>query len=124
VWDRQAQRVLVDVPRERGATSVARDARLDWDAAFGRRAPLLVDIGSGLGESTAQAAADRPDWNGLAVEVYVPGLAALICLFGALLYRGWMHLPTLAERREDIPLLANHFLMQLARKYERRIAGF
>lgn len=78
VWDRQAQRVLVDVPRERGATSVARDARLDWDAAFGRRAPLLVDIGSGLGESTAQAAADRPDWNVLAVEVYVPGLAALM----------------------------------------------
>jgi len=35
-----------------------------------------------------------------------------------------LHLPTLAERREDIPLLANHFLMQLARKYERRIAGF
>ena len=35
-----------------------------------------------------------------------------------------LHLPTLAERREDIPLLANHFLMQLAKKYERRIAGF
>ncbi|MCD8514529.1 MAG: sigma 54-interacting transcriptional regulator, partial [Burkholderiaceae bacterium] len=35
-----------------------------------------------------------------------------------------LHLPTLAERREDIPLLANHFLMQLARKYQRRIAGF
>jgi len=26
----------------------------------------------------------------------LPGLAALICLFGALLYRGWRHLPTLA----------------------------
>lgn len=35
-----------------------------------------------------------------------------------------LHLPTLAERREDIPLLANHFLMQLAQKYQRRIAGF
>lgn len=35
-----------------------------------------------------------------------------------------LHLPTLSERREDIPLLANHFLMQLARKYQRRIAGF
>jgi len=35
-----------------------------------------------------------------------------------------LHLPTLAERREDIPLLANHFLLQLARKYQRRIAGF
>ena len=33
-------------------------------------------------------------------------------------------LPTLAERREDIPLLANHFLNQLAAKYRRRLSGF
>ena len=54
------------------------EASLDWAAEFGRSAPLLVDIGSGLGESTAQAAADRPDWNVLSVEVYIPGLAALM----------------------------------------------
>ncbi|HYF18832.1 MAG TPA: sigma 54-interacting transcriptional regulator [Ramlibacter sp.] len=33
-------------------------------------------------------------------------------------------LPTLAERREDIPLLANHFLHKLAAKYSRRLSGF
>ena len=33
-------------------------------------------------------------------------------------------LPTLAERREDIPLLANHFLAKLAQKYGRRLNGF
>ncbi len=33
-------------------------------------------------------------------------------------------LPTLAERREDIPLLANHFLSKLAAKYGRRLSGF
>jgi two-component system response regulator GlrR len=33
-------------------------------------------------------------------------------------------LPTVAERREDIPLLANHFLDRLAAKYQRRISGF
>lgn len=33
-------------------------------------------------------------------------------------------LPTLAERREDIPLLANHFLAKLATKYSRRLSGF
>jgi two-component system, NtrC family, response regulator GlrR len=33
-------------------------------------------------------------------------------------------LPTLAERREDIPLLANHFLGLLAAKYGRRLSGF
>ncbi len=33
-------------------------------------------------------------------------------------------LPTLAERREDIPLLANHFLTKLARKYNKPVNGF
>jgi two-component system, NtrC family, response regulator GlrR len=33
-------------------------------------------------------------------------------------------LPTLAERREDIALLANHFLATLAAKYSKRSAGF
>ncbi len=33
-------------------------------------------------------------------------------------------LPTLAERREDIALLANHFLAQLATKYGKRLNGF
>ncbi|GBL46601.1 putative sensory histidine kinase YfhA [Sulfuriferula multivorans] len=33
-------------------------------------------------------------------------------------------IPSLSERREDIPLLANHFLGSLTKKYEKNINGF
>lgn len=35
-----------------------------------------------------------------------------------------IHVPALSERREDIPLLAEHFLEQHAQRYRKRIAGF
>lgn len=46
--------------------------------AFGpgrREAPLVVEIGSGVGEATAALAAARPDHNVLALEVWRPGVA-------------------------------------------------
>ncbi|HEY4615810.1 MAG TPA: tRNA (guanosine(46)-N7)-methyltransferase TrmB [Citricoccus sp.] len=77
-WDRARDRYIVDVPRDRATTSVAAGADVDWTQVFGRTAPLVVDIGCGLGESTIQGAVDRPEADFLAVEVYTPGLAALL----------------------------------------------
>lgn len=45
----------------------------DW---FGREAPLIIEIGSGVGEATGVLAASRPDHNVLALEVWRPGVAA------------------------------------------------
>lgn len=42
---------------------------------FGREAPLVVEIGSGVGEATAVLAAARPDHDVLALEVWRPGVA-------------------------------------------------
>jgi tRNA (guanine-N7-)-methyltransferase len=46
-----------------------------WAERFGREAPLVVEIGSGVGEATAALAAGRPAHNVLAFEVWLPGVA-------------------------------------------------
>ena len=54
-----------------------RPAVLDLDAAFGRPAPTVLEIGFGMGETTAAIAAARPDLNFLGVEVFGAGVGAL-----------------------------------------------
>ncbi len=49
-----------------------------WASRFGREAPLVVEIGSGVGEATAALAAARPDANVLAFEVWRPGVASTL----------------------------------------------
>jgi tRNA (guanine-N7-)-methyltransferase len=46
-----------------------------WSSWFGREAPLIVEIGSGVGEATAALAAARPEYDVLAFEVWRPGVA-------------------------------------------------
>ncbi|MBV9312357.1 MAG: tRNA (guanosine(46)-N7)-methyltransferase TrmB [Pseudonocardia sp.] len=59
-------------------------APLDLVSWFGRDAPVVLEIGSGMGESTAALAAAAPERNHLAVEVYQPGLAQLLMRIRAL----------------------------------------
>jgi tRNA (guanine-N7-)-methyltransferase len=51
---------------------------LDLDQWFGRAAPVMLEIGPGMGETTAALAEAAPEVNYLAVDVYQPGLAQLM----------------------------------------------
>ena len=53
-------------------------AALDAAAVFGRSAPLVVEIGFGMGQATAQIAALQPDTDFIGVEVHAPGVGALL----------------------------------------------
>jgi tRNA (guanine-N7-)-methyltransferase len=51
---------------------------LNFEAAFGRAAPTILEIGFGMGEATAHIATVRPSDNFLCCEVHEPGVGALL----------------------------------------------
>ncbi len=51
---------------------------LDRVAVFGRDAPLVVEIGSGMGETTLEMAAVDPATDFVAIEVHGPGVGSLL----------------------------------------------
>lgn len=53
-------------------------ARFDFDQAFGRQAPRVLEIGFGMGDATAQVAAAAPGTDFIAIEVHEPGVGALL----------------------------------------------
>ncbi|MFA5081023.1 MAG: tRNA (guanosine(46)-N7)-methyltransferase TrmB [Hydrogenophilaceae bacterium] len=55
---------------------------LDLEAAFGRAAPKILEIGFGMGDSTATIAASLPGNDYLGVEVHTPGVGALLKRIG------------------------------------------
>jgi tRNA (guanine-N7-)-methyltransferase len=55
---------------------------LDLDAAFGRQAPRVLEIGFGMGDATAQVAAAMPATDFIGIEVHAPGVGALLKRIG------------------------------------------
>ena len=55
---------------------------LDLPATFGREAPVILEIGFGMGEATAHIAALMPEKNFLCCEVHEPGVGALLKRIG------------------------------------------
>jgi tRNA (guanine-N7-)-methyltransferase len=80
-------------------------APLDLAALFGRAAPVVLEIGFGMGDTTAAMAAVDPGRDYLAVEVHTPGIANLLALIGE------QNLPNVRVARADA--------MQLVHKIER-----
>ncbi len=81
-WEEHSDKFVVDVPRHIADTSVHPDYAFDAEEEFGRKAPLIVEVGSGLGEAVVHAAEQNPDKDFLAVEVYAPGLANTLLRIG------------------------------------------
>ena len=51
---------------------------IDLDCAFGRSAPKVLEIGFGMGETTATLAARHPEYDYLGIEVHTPGVGSLL----------------------------------------------
>jgi tRNA (guanine-N7-)-methyltransferase len=51
---------------------------IDFTAAFGRAAPRILEIGFGMGETTAAIAQAMPECDFLAVDVHGPGVGSLL----------------------------------------------
>lgn len=77
-WETHRDRFVLDVARGETSTSVHPAASFDLPGAFGRQAPLVVEIGPGTGESLVPMAQARPGSNVLAFEVYQPALAQIL----------------------------------------------
>ena len=57
---------------------------LDLDRVFGRTAPRILEIGFGMGETTADIASQHTDTDYLGVEVHTPGVGGLLKRIAAL----------------------------------------
>lgn len=61
----------------------AGDTPWDLDALFGRRAPRIVEIGFGMGDTLAALAQAHPQHDYLGIEVHRPGVGRLLNLLEA-----------------------------------------
>ena len=74
---------------------------IDFDAVFGRHAPCILEIGFGMGETTAEVAQRQPENNFLGVEVHSPGVGSL--------------LRKIAERQLENVRIAQHDAVEVVR---------
>lgn len=54
------------------------DGAVDWQQEFGRKAPVVLEIGFGMGDSLLAMAGAEPDKDFVGIEVHPPGVGRLI----------------------------------------------
>jgi len=74
---------------------VAPSTPLDFRILFGRDAPVVLEVGFGMGETTAAIAAAQPDVDFLGIEMHWPGVGALLRRIES------MQLPNVRMMRHD-----------------------
>ncbi|MDD5328769.1 MAG: tRNA (guanosine(46)-N7)-methyltransferase TrmB [Sulfuricella sp.] len=82
-----------------------REAPLDLDQTFGRAAPKILEIGFGMGDSTARIAAEHPENDYLGIEVHGPGVGSLLNQIEA------AHLTNLRVMQHDAVEVLKHMLV-------------
>ncbi len=58
------------------------DAPLDYSALFGNDNPVVIEIGFGNGDTTAEVAIKRPEFNYIGIEVFLQGFVNLLGQLG------------------------------------------
>ena len=71
------QRYYDEMMAKIGIPYVADAGSLDLDGVFGRQAPRILEIGFGMGETSATIAAANPQNDYLGIEVHTPGVGSL-----------------------------------------------
>ena len=51
---------------------------MDFEAIFGNKNPIIIEIGFGMGESTLKIAKENPDKNYMGIEVFLYGFSKLL----------------------------------------------
>ena len=80
------------------------NGRMDPTQVFGRQAPLVVEVGFGMGNSLLQQLQSMPDHDFIGIEVHLPGVGKLLCEAGDL------NLDNLRVYRDDAVEVLNQCL--------------
>jgi tRNA (guanine-N7-)-methyltransferase len=75
-FSRGQQRAYADLLPRFGVPYAAQ--AVDFRQLFGRNAPVVAEVGFGMGETTARIAAENPRVDYLAIEVHAPGVGSLL----------------------------------------------